>query len=258
MTFSPSPLSQAYSTLPRSSGYLAYHRYDSKNTDLPEVLFLGGYKADMNGTKATFLDSLCRERQQTYTRFDYSGHGSSTGDFDEGTISGWLSDCLAIIDEVTKGPLILIGSSLGGWLMTLAALARPERVKALIGIASAPDFTEDLIWNLLNENQRQDFIKKGVFYLPSESDPRGLPISLEFIEDGRKNLVLREDINITCPVHLIHGTADTDVSPAFSERLAERLKSPEVSLTLIKDGDHRLSSPFALNYLSMLIQMMSY
>ena len=241
-------------TLPRESGYLAYNRFDSGNKDLPEVLFLGGYKSDMNGTKATFLDELCRKRNQTYTRFDYFGHGSSSGDFIDGTISQWISDSLAIIDEVTEGPVILIGSSLGGWLMTRVALERSHRVKTLVGIAAAPDFTEDLIWATLNDEQQNAFLKSKLIHLPSSQDPKGIPVPLGFIEDGRKNFVLRDELNITCPVHLIHGTQDADVPWTFSHRLSQRLKSADVSLTLIKDGDHSLTSPFALEMLTSILK----
>lgn len=244
-------------TLPTESGHLAYNRFESGTPNLPEVLFLGGYKSDMNGTKATFLDDLCRKRNQTYTRFDYFGHGSSSGDFVDGTISQWVNDSLAIIDQVTKGPLILIGSSLGGWLMTRVAVARPDRVKALIGIAAAPDFTEDLIWATLNEEQQKEFIKTKLFHLPSSQDPKGIPVPLSFIEDGRKNFVLRDDIDITCPVHLLHGTLDADVPWTFSHRLTQRLKSEKVSLLLIKDGDHSLTSPFALGMLTSILEHVS-
>ncbi len=239
------------------SDYLAYHRFEAKNSSLPGVVFLGGYKSDMTGTKAMFLDSLCRERQQTFTRFDYFGHGSSTGKFEEGTIGQWLSDSLAVIDELTKGPLILVGSSLGGWLITLATLARPERIQAMIGIASAPDFTEDLIWESLTDSQKKDLTENGLMYIPSSEDPLGLPVTLDFIQEGRQHLVLRKKLEVTCPVHLIHGSHDTDVPVSFSERLMDSVKSQECSLTLIKNGDHRLNTPFALGYLGALISQVS-
>lgn len=228
-----------------------------KNKNLPEVLFLGGFKSDMEGTKAKFLESVCEKRGQTYTRFDYSGHGSSSGNFTEGTIGLWLADTLLMIDEVTKGPLVLVGSSMGGWLMTLAALARPERIHALLGIASAPDFTDELIWATLTDSQRKDFVSQGIIQTPSQYENQGFPITLQLIEEGREHLVLPKPIDIHCPVHLIHGAADKDVPWMLSRRLARRIKSPEVTLTLIKNGDHRLNTPMALGRLASLIDEVS-
>ncbi|MBY0501547.1 MAG: alpha/beta hydrolase [Alphaproteobacteria bacterium] len=240
-----------------STGFIAYNRFDKKNKKLPEVLFLGGFKSDMTGTKATFLESICEKRHQTYTRFDYSGHGISSGVFTEGTIGEWLSDTLDIIDKVTKGPVVLVGSSMGGWLMTLAALARPNRIHALIGIASAPDFTEELIWAALNDSQRKDFIRQGIIQTPSQYEHEGFPITLQLIEEGRHHLVLSKPIPLSCPVHLIHGDADKDVPWTLSKRLARRIKSPNVTLTLIKNGDHRLNTPLALGRLSSLLDEVS-
>ena len=240
-----------------NSSFIAYNRLDKKNKNLPEVLFLGGFHSDMTGTKATFLESICEKREQTYTRFDYFGHGSSSGSFAEGTIGQWLCDALAIIDEVTKGPLILVGSSMGGWLMTLAARARPERVHALIGIASAPDFTEELIWASLNESHRKDFIRQGMIQTPSQYEAQGFLITLQLIEEGREHLVLPKAIDIHCPVHLIHGEVDKDVPWRLSSRLAQRIKSPDVTLTLIKNGNHRLNSPLALGRLASILNEVS-
>jgi pimeloyl-ACP methyl ester carboxylesterase len=243
--------------LSRGSDYIAYNRLDKKNKSLPEVLFLGGFKSDMKGTKATYLEDLCDKRNQTYTRFDYFGHGESSGDFLEGTIGRWLSDVLAIIDEVTEGPLILIGSSMGGWLMTLAALERPERVKALLGIAAAPDFTEELIWAGLNDEGRKQLLRQGIFQTPSQYENEGFPITLQLIEEGRQHLVLPKPIDIHCPMHLIHGAADEDVPWMLSRRLARRIKSTNVTFTLIKNGDHRLNTPLALGRLASLLNEVS-
>lgn len=234
-----------------------YNRLDKKNKMLPEVFFLGGFKSDMMGTKATYLESICEKSEQTYTRFDYFGHGASSGQFEQGTIGLWLSDVLVMIDEVTTGPLILVGSSMGAWLMILAALARPKRVKALIGIASAPDFTEELIWATLNESQRKEFVRQGVIQIPSEYEASGFPITLELIEEARNHLILPNLIDIHCPVHLIHGTADVDVPWTLSQRLVQRIKSPEVTLSLIKNGDHRLNTPLALGRLASLLNEVS-
>ncbi len=146
---------------------------------------------------------------------------------------------------------------MGGWLMILAALARPERIQALIGIASAPDFTEELVWASLNESQKKDFIRQGIIQTPSQYEAGGFPITLQLIEEGREHLVLRKKLDIPCPVHLIHGGADADVPWTLSNRLVQRLKSPEITLTLIKDGDHRLNTPLALRRLSSLLHEVS-
>lgn len=258
MDHSPSSITSKFSKLDRGNNdFIAYKRFDKKTKSLPEVLFLGGFKSDMMGTKATFLESLCEKRGQVYMRFDYSGHGFSSGNFTEGTIGQWLSDTLAVIDEVTKGPLILVGSSMGGWLMTLATLARPERVHALIGIAAAPDFTEELIWAALTEGQRKDFVRQGIIQTPSQYEDQGFPITLQLIEEGREHLVLPKAINIHCPAHFIHGAADQDVPWMLSRRLARRIKSPNVTLTLIKNGDHRLNTPLALGRLESLLNEVS-
>lgn len=236
---------------------IAYNRFDKKNKSLPEVLFLGGFKSDMTGTKATYLQELCQNRDQTFTRFDYFGHGLSSGEFTQGTIGLWLDDTLAMIDQVTERPLILIGSSMGGWLMILAALARPTRIHALIGIASAPDFTEELIWASLTESQRSAFLSQGIIQTPSQYENQGFPITLQLVEEGRSHLVLSKTLPIQCPVHLIHGSADRDVPSDLSLRLSQKVESPEVTLTLIKDGDHRLNTPLALGRLASLLNEVS-
>lgn len=238
--------------------YIAYNRRESKNKNKPEILFLGGFKSDRTGTKAKFLGDLSKTQDQTYTCFDYFGHGSSSGDFTDGTIGRWLTDTLAVIDEVTRGPLILIGSSMGGWLMILAALARPERIKVLIGVASAPDFTEELIWATLTDPQKKEFQRHGIIQTPSQYENQGFPITLQLIEEGRQHLVLPKKLPILCPVHLIHGAADADVPWTLSQRLVNRIQSPEVTLTLIKNGDHRLNTPFALKRLATLVQEVSF
>jgi pimeloyl-ACP methyl ester carboxylesterase len=240
-----------------SKNFIAYNRLDTKNKNLPEVLFLGGFKSDMMGTKATYLEKLCQNRGQTFTRFDYFGHGFSSGEFTEGTIGLWLVDTLAMIDQVTEGPLILVGSSMGGWLMVLAALARPKRICGLIGIAAAPDFTEELIWAGFTETQRLDFLRQGIIQTPSQYENEGFPITLQLVEEGRSHLVLPKPLPIQCPVHLIHGDGDRDVPFELSQRLAKNIKSPEVTLTLIKDGDHRLNTPLALGRLASILNEVS-
>jgi pimeloyl-ACP methyl ester carboxylesterase/N-acetylglutamate synthase-like GNAT family acetyltransferase len=217
---------------------LAYHRLEGRQ---PTVLFCGGYTSDMTGTKALALERWCRAEGRAYVRFDYAGHGRSDGRFEDGTIGSWAEDALAIVDRVTAGPLIVVGSSMGGWIMLLLALARPERVRALLGIAAAPDFTEDLLLPEATEAQRLDLDRQG-FWLQASAYGEPYPVTTRIIEDGRRHLLLRAPIAITCPVHLLHGQCDADVPWQTALRLAERLESDNVTIELIKAGDHRLST----------------
>ena len=225
--------------LPRPDGAtIAYRRLAGA---LPGVVFLGGFRSDMTGTKALFLENYCRRRQRAYVRFDYFAHGESSGDFTDGTISRWRDDAIAVIDSLTEGSQILVGSSMGGWIMVLAALARPERVAALVGVAAAPDFTTDLLPQRLSDAQRHTLHQEGRIVLPSAYDPGGYLYTRELVEDGDRNLVLRGELPLTCPVRLLHGMADESVPWRQSLKLAEQLQSADVTLTLVKDGDHRLS-----------------
>jgi pimeloyl-ACP methyl ester carboxylesterase len=217
---------------------LAYHHLEGRS---PCVLFCGGYTSDMTGTKALALERWCRAAQLAYVRFDYAGHGRSDGRFEDGTIGGWAEDALAIVDRIARGPLIVVGSSMGGWIMLLVALARPERVRVLVGIAAAPDFTEDLLLPQATAAQRRDLDRQG-FWLQSSAYGEPYPVTARLIEDGRRHLVLRAPIPITCPVHLLHGQRDPDVPWQTALRLAERLQSDDVTIELIKAGDHRLST----------------
>jgi pimeloyl-ACP methyl ester carboxylesterase len=225
--------------------FLAYRRRSASGDGIgrPGIVFLGGFKSDLSGTKATALDAFCCARRLGFLRFDYSGHGASGGDFLHGSISRWTADALAAIDRLTEGPLILVGSSMGGWIMLLVALARHERVKGLVGIAAAPDFTEALIWQGLPAAARAQLLKAGRLERPSEYSANPTVITRTLIEDGRKHLLLGGPIAIAVPVRLLHGTADRDVPHGLSLRLAERLVSEDVVVSLVKDGDHRLSRP---------------
>jgi pimeloyl-ACP methyl ester carboxylesterase len=205
-------------------------------------MFLGGFRSDMTGVKASFLDEYCRRHGRAYVRFDYFGHGASSGDFALGTIGRWAEDAIAVLDALSTGPQILVGSSMGGWIMLLAALARSERIHALVGVAGAPDFTEDLVRPRLNAARRQECRETGAVTLPSQYDPAGYTYQLGLFEDGRRHLVMRAPIPLTCPVRLLHGMLDDAVPWQTSLRLAERLAGPDVVVTLVKQGDHRLSS----------------
>lgn len=218
---------------------LAWSRLEGRS---PTVVFLSGYASDMTGDKATALAAFCEQRGQAMLRFDYSGHGASGGRFEDGTIGIWSSDALAAIDRLTEGPLVLVGSSMGGWIALLAALARRERVSGLIGIAAAADFTETLMWPALSHEQRAALMEHGVIQRPSRyGDPT--PITRALIEDGRNHLVLTGLVSLDCPVRLLHGQADPDVPWEMALRIASELTSDDVQVILVKHGDHRLSRP---------------
>jgi pimeloyl-ACP methyl ester carboxylesterase len=226
-------------TLTRQDGAtIAYHRLTGST---PGVVFLGGFRSEMTGTKARYLEDYCRRRGQAYLRFDYFGHGASSGDAALGTIGRWAEDAIAVLDSLTEGPQVLVGSSMGGWMMLLAALARPSRVFALVGIAAAPDFTEDLLWPRLDPTQRRELRERGTVTLPSEYDPAGYTYRLNLFEDGKRHLVMRRAIAVECPVRLLHGMSDASVPWQTCLSLAEHLASSDVVVTLVKDGDHRLS-----------------
>jgi pimeloyl-ACP methyl ester carboxylesterase len=233
---------------------LAYRRVPGT---APGVVFCGGYTSDMTGTKATALERSCRDQGRAFTRFDYSGHGASSGDFAAGTIGEWADDALAILDRATEGPIVVVGSSMGGWIMLLVALARPERVCGLVGIAAAPDFTEDLLLPQASPGQRRALADQGHWMQPSGYGGEPYPVTRRLIEEAREHLVLRGPIPIACPVHLLHGQRDPDVPWQTALRLAERLQSEEVTVELIKAGDHRLSTEPDLARITAAIHRLS-
>lgn len=229
----------SFDILPRPDGAtIAYHRLTGHG---PGVVFLGGFRSDMTGTKASFLEEYCRRRGQAYVRFDYFGHGASSGDIASGTIGRWAEDAVAVLDALTEGRQILIGASMGGWIMLLAALARTERIGAVVGLAAAPDFTEKL-WLRLDEAQRRACLETGAVTLPSKYDPNGYTHWLPLFEDGRRHLIMGDEISLACPARLLHGMLDDAVPWQTSLHLAERLATRDAAVTLVKQGDHRLSS----------------
>lgn len=209
----------------------------------PGVVFLGGYRSDMTGSKALALRDWCALHGRAFLRFDYSGHGASDGVFEDGTIGTWADDAALALDRLTEGPQVLVGSSMGGWIALLLALRRPGRVAGLIGIAPAPDFTEDLMWPGFDEATRHRLMTEGVVHLPSQyGDPT--PVTRGLIEDGRRHLLLgggAGSVKLPIPVRLLHGQRDPDVPWRHSLRTAEALAGDDVQVTLVKDGDHRLS-----------------
>ena len=218
----------------------------------PAVVFLPGFASDMSGSKAMALAEACAAAGRAMLRFDYSGHGASDGAFADGTISVWLADALAAIDRLTEGPLVLVGSSMGGWIALLAALARPERVTGLVGVAAAPDFTEALMWEAMAPPERAALLVRGFLDAPNQYGPP-TRITRALIEDGRRHLLLGGAIALACPVRLLHGQRDPDVPWETALRLAERLATADVQVTLLKDGDHRLSRPADLALLCRVV-----
>ncbi len=233
---------------------LAYHRFHGAS---PGIVFLGGFMSDMAGTKAIALERHCRTAGRAFLRFDYQGHGRSSGAFTDGCIGDWTGDAIDALDALTAGPQILVGSSMGGWIMLLAALARPERVAALIGLAAAPDFTEALMWPSFSPEIRETIERDGVYHAPTAYGDTPYAITRKLIEDGRTHLLLDTPIALRCPVHLIHGQQDPDVPWQHALRIADRLDSDRVILSLIKDGDHRLSRDQDLSRLCRIVDRMA-
>jgi len=226
---------------------IAYHRHAGKG---PGVVFLGGFKSDMNGTKAVYLQEWAEQQGRAFLRFDYSGHGESGGEFLDGSIGDWTEDAMAAISALSEGPQVLVGSSMGGWIALLVARAMPERVAALVGIAAAPDFTEDGMWASADEAQRALLMRDGQIALPSDYADEPYIITRRLIEDGRRQLVLREALNLPFPVRLLQGSDDTDVPVSVAMRLFEHASSPDLRLTLVKGADHRFSTPECLSLIT--------
>lgn len=214
--------------------------------DGPGVVWLGGFKSDMLSTKAERIDGWAARHGRAFLRFDYSGHGESEGRFEEGTIGQWLEDSLAVIRQLTVGPQILVGSSMGGWISLLAARAfaasgETDRLAGLVLIAPAVDFTEALMWRNMPAQARRDIEETGVWLRQSEYAPDPYPVTRALIEDGRRHLLFGQAIRSHCPVHILQGMQDPDVPWAHAMQLVEHLAGDPVAVTLIKDGDHRLS-----------------
>lgn len=214
---------------------------------LPCVIFLGGFKSDMTGTKAAALEKSCKERGQRFIRFDYTGHGKSSGKFQDGTIGEWKNDALAVIDRLGAEKNILVGSSMGAWISLICALERQEKLVGLVGVASAPDFTEKLIWEQLKTAQKEQLKSEGIYYAPSCYGEEAYPITIQLIEEARNHLLLGKKITLDIPVRLLHGTLDEDVPWQISATLLQLVSSKDASLTLIKGGNHRLSEPTQLD-----------
>ena len=225
---------------------IAYRKVEGAG---PTVVWLGGFHSDMEGTKALAVADWAERSGRAYVRFDYFGHGQSSGAFEDGTIGRWRADALAVIDQLTEGPLLLVGSSMGGWLACLAALARPDRIKALALVAPAADFTSKLVEPGLSNEARASLNREGRWTRPSDHEEGGYPITAKLLEEGRAWAILPGPIAIKAPVRILQGGADPDVPWRHALALAEALGGADVVFTLVKDGDHRLSRPADLNRL---------
>jgi pimeloyl-ACP methyl ester carboxylesterase len=231
--------------------HIAYHQTPGKG---PGVVFLGGFRSDMSGSKAQALQAWAEATGRAFLRFDYSGHGQSHGAFVDGAISDWREDAAAVIEVLTEGPQILVGSSMGGWISLLLARDIPDRVAGFIGIAAAPDFTERMWEAEFTLGERTTLLEEGVFLRPSDYSDDPYPITLRLIEDGRQNLVMNGPLHLYMPVRLLQGSADTDVPPSIAISLFHQISSPDLRLTLVKDADHRFSTPPCLAMITEAIE----
>lgn len=221
---------------------LAYHRWDGR---APFIVFLGGLRSDMEGTKAIHLEHWARARGQGYLRYDYSGHGESSGRFEDGCIGDWAEDTAAAVDQLTEGRVVVVGSSMGGWQALLLARRMPEKIAGMVTIAAAPDFTEDGYWASFSDEQKSALMQDGQVELPSDyMDP--YVITRRMIEDGRRQLVLRSPLVLPFPVRSLQGTEDTAVSTDTAMRLLQHADSSDMRLTLVKGADHRFSDDACL------------
>jgi pimeloyl-ACP methyl ester carboxylesterase len=211
----------------------------------------------MTGTKATALDAEAERSGRAFTRFDYRGHGTSSGRFEDHVLGDWIEDALTVLDYATEGPQVLVGSSMGAWIAVRAALGRPERVAGILTIAAAPDFTEDLIWAGLEEPQRQLLLEHGRLERPSNYSDQPDVLTLRLIEEARRHLILRAPVRVSCPVRLLHGTADLDVPWQCSLALFRRLQTGRARLSLMNGGDHRLSEPAQIRFMLATIAELS-
>ena len=227
------------------NNHIAYRKLSGEKAS---IVFFGGFASNMCGTKATAIYQYCKSNNIALTLFDYFGHGYSSGNFVDYTISNWHKNCVRVVNELTHGKQIIIGSSMGGWLMLLTALQLPNRIAGLIGISSAPDFTEDLIAKQFSSEQKEELNANGV--IDFTSGECTYKITKNFIEDGKTNLLLdKEIIDINCPVRLLHSINDKDVPYQTSLKLAEKIRSTDVKVHLIKSAEHNMSDSRSLEIL---------
>ncbi len=246
---------QGPSILTRAGGATIAYHHNSGTT--PGVIFCGGFKSDMTGIKATMLEAFCQARNQQFTRFDYQGHGTSSGAFDEGTIGLWRDDALTVFEGVTEGPQIVVGSSMGAWIALLLAQQRRSRIAGLLLLAPAADFTTELLWKNLTPDAREQIKRDGVWMRPSIYDDGPYPITRNLIEESRAHLVLGNPIPFDGPVRILLGLQDDVIPVDHILRTTDALTSDDVEITLIKNGDHRLSTPDDLDKIRAAVDALS-
>ena len=223
----------------KSGRRIAYSRVHGKGIG---VVFLGGFMSDMTGSKATYLEAWAKDTGRPFVRFDYSGHGQSSGAFTDGSIGDWAEDAMAIVSELTEGPQILVGSSMGGWISLLVARHMPQRVAGFVGVAAAPDFTDDMFYHALSDAQRTEVMEQGQTMLDSEYDDP-YPITKRLIEEARPQFVMNKPLALNCPVRLLIARGDAIVSVQTQLSLLDHLSSDDVRATIVKGGDHSFSAP---------------
>lgn len=229
---------------------IAYHRLDVDPADLrPGIVFLGGFGSTMQGNKAVFLEEWARGQGRAFLRFDYTGHGESSGVFEDGCISDWAQDARDAVEHLTVGPQILVGSSMGGWISLLLARTIPQRIAGLVGIAAAPDFTVRSKWERLSAEDQERLMREGRVEIPSAYQDEPYILTRRLIEDGRHNLIFNAPLSVRFPVRLLQGMKDPDVPWETAPRLADHIEGSDILVTLIPDGDHRLSTQADLNLL---------
>ena len=233
---------------------LAYHKTQGRG---PGVVFLGGFMSDMSGTKAVFLEDWAKSQDRAFLRFDYSGHGESSGAFADGCIGDWAEDALEALSKLAEGPQILVGSSMGGWIALLLARKLPKRVHGLVGVAAAPDFTEDSMWPGLTDAQRAEILEQGQINVPNGYDDTPYTLTRRLFEDGKMQLVLETPLDLPFPVRLMQGTLDEAVATSVPLRLIAHATCPDMRLTLVKDADHRFSTPECLQMITAAITDLS-
>ena len=241
-------------SLPSNMG-LAYHKSSAQGDGVnrPGLIFLGGYNSDMTGTKARYLEDWASKNGAAFIRFDYRGHGVSSGRFQDHCVGDWADDAAEVLQRLAEGPQIVVGSSMGGWIALLLAKRFPERIAGLIGIAAAPDFTQ-WRWEGFTDAQRKTIAEEGLIELPSQYSEDPYFYTHRLFRDGPDHFVLNQPLPLPIPVRLLHGTADPDVPHTLSMRLLEHVTCTDATLTLIKDGDHRLSDPADLDLLGRTVR----
>lgn len=233
---------------------IAYHKTEGTGIG---VIFLGGFVSDMEGSKAQYLETWAKESGRPFIRFDYSGHGQSSEAFADGCIGDWAEDAQAVVTHLTQGPQILVGSSMGGWISLILAKRMPERIAGLVGIAAAPDFTEDSMAASFSDAQLAEMETKGFISIPSEYSDDGYLITKKLIENGRTQLVLRDPLELGFPVRLLHGTDDEDVMMSVPLKIIDHATGPDIRLTFVKGSDHRFSGPDELAMIEAAIEDIS-